>query len=763
VSEFVDNLNKELEANIKDKISVYFDINPQDGLLETDSVDKSLEDKLKCLIFIPIISQTYCDSRSFAWLHEFCAFNKLAKEDKFGRDIRLSSGNVASRILPIKIHDLDPEDKTLLENEIAGFLRSIEFIYKSSGVNRPLRANEEHTQDNLNKTYYRDQINKVAHAVKEIIAALKKHSQEHEGINIADNEPVPPKKLRTKLIVGIIILLALSVAGYFFIPKIIRTNAPLEKSIAVLPFNNLSNDPEQEYFSDGMVDAILDHLFKVGELKVISRTSTMRYKKTQLSLKEIAHELGVSAILEGSVQKIGNNVRITAQLIDTRTDTHLWSGAYDKALTDVFSVYSEVAENIARELKVTLTPDEARLIQSAQLTSSQVAYDYFLKGNDYLSKSENSLASDMYTKAGKEDPLFADAYARRARSYLYIWWNKSGNWQGTDLKAKEDIRKVLELNPELTELKIAQAYYYYFVNREYDKALKVIDELKDESPNMADLYTLASYVLRRQGRWLESIKEAKLGIRLDPYNAQSITDLASTYQLLRQYDNQIEYARQGLSLIPDYKNFNRHIFNAYLHKNMDVKVALKESGLGEEDFQYEINFYTRQYEKLIEFIKKDTVQYSTQFIYEPKTFRIVLIQYLKGNKNLCKIYADSAIKELKEKIMEFPDDDRYYATLGKCYAFIGNYKEAINCGKKAVELKPMKLDAWQGVTKEQDLMEIYIFTSDYDIAMDKMEYLLSVPSNLHKGDLSINPVYDCLRKLPRFQKILKNEYTIKLR
>jgi TolB-like protein len=726
VTEFVNNLNKELEANIKDKISVYFDINPQDGLLETDSVDKSLEDKLKCLIFMPIISQTYCDSRSFAWQQEFCVFNKLAKGDKFGRDIRLSSGNVASRILPIKIHDLDPEDKTLLENEIGGFLRSIEFIYKSSGVNRPLRANEEHPQDNLNKTYYRDQINKSAHAVKEIIAALRKHSQEHEGINIADNEPVPPKKLIPKLIVGIIILLALSVAGYFFIPEIIKINAPLEKSIAVLPFNNLSDDPEQEYFSDGMVDAILDNLFKVGELKVISRTSTMRYKKTQLSLKEIAHELGVSAILEGSVQKIGNNVRITAQLIDARTDTHLWSGTYDKALTDVFSVYSEVAQNIARELKVTLTPDEARLIQSAQLTSNQVAYDYFLKGNDYLSKSEYSLASDMYTKAAKEDPLFAEAYAKRARTYLLIWWEKGESWQGIDLKAKEDIRKALELNPKLTELKIAQAYYYYFVNREYDKALKVIDELKKESPNMADLYTLASYVLRRQGKWQESINEAKLGIRLDPYNAQSINDIANTYQLLRQYDNQIEYAMQGLSLIPDYKAFNSHIFNAYLHKSMDVKVALKESGLGEEDFQYEINFYTRQYEKLIEFIRNDTILQSDQFIYQPKTFRIALIQDVKGNKNLCKIYADSAIKELNEKAMEFPDDDRYYATLGKCYAFIGNYEKAIDNGKKAVELKPMKLDAWQGVIKEQDLMVIYIFTGNFDLAMDMMEDLLSI-------------------------------------
>src|SRR4030042_317733 len=180
VSEFVEALKTELESTFKDKISVYFDINPQDGLLETDSVDKSLEEKLKCLIFIPIISRTYCDSKSFAWQHEFCAFNKLAKEDRFGRDIKLASGNVASRILPVKIHELDPEDKAILENELGGVLRSIEFIYKSAGVNRPLRANEDHPQDNLNKTYYRDQINKIANAVKEIITSLKKQSQHPE-------------------------------------------------------------------------------------------------------------------------------------------------------------------------------------------------------------------------------------------------------------------------------------------------------------------------------------------------------------------------------------------------------------------------------------------------------------------------------------------------------------------------------------------------------------------------------------------------------
>ena len=204
VSEFVNSLKTEIESTFKEEISIYFDENPKDGLLETHIVDESLIKKLKCLIFIPVVSQTYCDSNSYAWNQEFCAFNKLTKEDRFGRDITLTGGNLSSRILPVKIHDLDPEDKALLENEIGGYLRSIEFIYKSAGVNRPLRANEEHPQDNLNKTYYRDQINKVANAVKEIISALKKHSLQHEESlkEKAKTEPIPPKKLKTRLIVG---------------------------------------------------------------------------------------------------------------------------------------------------------------------------------------------------------------------------------------------------------------------------------------------------------------------------------------------------------------------------------------------------------------------------------------------------------------------------------------------------------------------------------------------------------------------------------
>ena len=174
VTKFVDNLKGELEATFKEDVSVYFDENPHDRLQETHNVDMSLEGKLKCLIFIPILSQTYCDPNSYAWQYEFLAFNKLANEDRFGKNVRLKNGNYASRILPIRIHDLEPEDIKLFEKETGSVLRAMDFVFKTAtGVSRPLKTNEDHPQDNLNKTFYGDQINKVGHAIKEIIQGMK--------------------------------------------------------------------------------------------------------------------------------------------------------------------------------------------------------------------------------------------------------------------------------------------------------------------------------------------------------------------------------------------------------------------------------------------------------------------------------------------------------------------------------------------------------------------------------------------------------------
>jgi TolB-like protein len=257
---------------------------------------------------------------------------------------------VTNRILPVKIYDLDSEDKTLLENELGGVLRSIEFIYKSAGVNRPLRTNEDHPQDNLNKTYYRDQINKVANAVKEIITALIKQSQHQEEVKKQESEakPAHQKNLKAKIILTSAIVLAMIVLGYFFIPKLFKSSKPVEKSIAVLPFSDFSVNHDQEYFANGMMEEILNQLAKIHDLEVISRTSSMIYKDSKLPLKSIAHELGVSNIVEGSVQKAGNRVRITVQLIDGNSENHLWSESYDRNLNDIFSVQTEISLNIAR-------------------------------------------------------------------------------------------------------------------------------------------------------------------------------------------------------------------------------------------------------------------------------------------------------------------------------------------------------------------------------------------------------------------------------
>jgi hypothetical protein len=255
VTEFVNNLRKELEATFKEEISIYFDENPHDGILETYDVDKSLEDKLKCLIFIPIISQTYCDPKSFAWKNEFIAFNRTAANDLIGNKVKLSNGNVTGRILPVKIHDLDSTDKTLLESELEGPVRAVEFIYKSPGVNRPLKPDDSRTE-NLNHTYYRDQINKVANAVKEIITAVKfqdagQNDHIDRKLNSKNNVGYKvSKKLNLKIAVWSLIILVLAVSSYLLLPVLSKTSIDnADKSIAVLPFENLSNEPDQENFS----------------------------------------------------------------------------------------------------------------------------------------------------------------------------------------------------------------------------------------------------------------------------------------------------------------------------------------------------------------------------------------------------------------------------------------------------------------------------------------------------------------------------------
>jgi adenylate cyclase len=559
-----------------------------------------------------------------------------------------------------------------------------------------------------------------------------------------------------------VIILALMTFNFFSRRNLNTDISKLEKSIAVLPFINDSGSDSTTYFINGLMEEILNNLQKIKEFRVLSRTSTEQYKGSSIStVPEIAKKLGVNYIVEGSGQKFGNSYRLRVQLIAAKKEKHLWAESYQKEIRgtqDIFSTQSDIAQSIVSALKTSISPEEKRLIDK-KTTTNLLAYDFYLRGNDYLSKMEFLLAIDMYSKAIREDSLFTAVYAKRAIAHSFFFWLRGEGWQGHDLKAKQDIEKGLRINPELPEIRFAEAVCYYHKNRNYDKALKILNELKSEAPHMADLYAYTSYVLRRQGKLEESKNELKQAIELDPFNASYYDNLTDTYDLLHKYDDEIECCRQGLSLIPDYISFNSYIYRAYLKEKGDQIEALKISGLMEHDMLWDVYYFSREYDKLIDFIKKDTnLVASYQLWYEPKTYRLALIYYLNNNASVCRIYADSAILHLKKQLKETPDDERIYATLGKCYALNGNVKDAISCGMKAIDIMPVKADAYLGPGLEEDLMEIYILTNNYNLALDKMEYLLSNPSWLGIGYLSINPLYDKLRSLPRFQKIVSAGY-----
>jgi TolB-like protein/Tfp pilus assembly protein PilF len=534
------------------KFSVYFDENPIDGLLETHDVDKSLEGKLKCLIFIPIISQTYCDPKSFAWKQEFLVFNRLAKEDQYGRDIKLTSGNVASRILPVRIHELDSEDKSLLESELQGALRGVEFIYRSTGVNRPLKQDDDR-KGNLNKTYYRDQINKVANTVKEIISAMK--SPVAPGIVVPSNTKAYGQNWwvnnRRKIAIISASVLLTTVMIYFLYSLY---SAPVEKSIAVIPFVDLSEEKDQEYVCDGLTEEILSHLSKIEGLRVISRTSCMKYKGTKSSIKEIAEELGVTNILEGSIRKVGNHVRVTVQLIDAIPDKHMWANDYDfEDLKDIFSLHTKVSTDVASVLKGKLTTQEKALLAS-NYTVDPEAYRLYKRGRVFwaVRTSESYDSAEYYYKRAIDlDPNYALAYAGLADCYIYGLQGMS-NIDEVQV-AKAYLSKALALDSTLCEALTTKGFIESHTEHNWTKGEKTLEAAIRQNPNYSLAHLYHGNISIFTGKQIQKgLDEVKLALELDPLSPSVNWALGARYQALERNNEAIVQYQRTIAL--DNKN-----------------------------------------------------------------------------------------------------------------------------------------------------------------------------------------------------------------
>lgn len=582
VTEFAKNLTEELAATLKEPVSVYFDSNPHDGLLEIHQVGKSLESKLKCLIFIPILSQTYCDPKSFAWQNEFLAFSKFVGTDVFGKDIRLNNGNVISRILPIKIHDLDATDKATVETEIGGPLRAIEFIYREPGVNRPLTP-ADNKNDNQNKTDYRNQINKVANAVKELIQALqspaavpKRETNQQEEV---------PRRLKKKIMFASICLMGAAIVLFalYYLPFFNNPLRETDRSIAVIPFENMNHDPEQDYFSSGIAEDILDQLVKISDLQVKSRTSTLQYKGTTKSIPSIGKELGVANIVEGSVRRVGERVRIVVQLIDAKRDVHLWSETYDRELKDVLSLQSEIAIEIAKKLQAQLSSSEKDKL-SQEPTKDVSAYDFYLKARDQInrvsfSKDQYLAVMDLVNKAIALDPSFSKAYALRAA----LWFQLSGTglpqrmWEDSvfantaksisldslssdgyivqsrvqrflgDLQGSHmSIEAAYRLNPKDAEVQTAYGYELLAQKDPRGADMIVRSVERSFSTRQTEYYEALAWPLALTGDYTGVEKMLKEAIKLNPHSDANYYFLGNIYRIAGQYEKSLEIGMEEL-------------------------------------------------------------------------------------------------------------------------------------------------------------------------------------------------------------------------
>jgi adenylate cyclase len=645
VTDFVQNLEKELRSTLKDALTIYFDRNPHDGLLETYNVDKSLEGKLKCLVFIPIVSQTYCDTKSFAWQHEFCAFNNFAKKDQLGRDVKLSNGNVASRILPVKIHDLDAEDKSLIENEIGGVLRPIEFIYKEAGVNRPLTVSDK-KEDNNNKTFYRDQVNKTANAIKEVITSLRTRNSESETRNpelktrnpnesyglekrASRNTPVKKRLAAT----GIMVLLALAAYFLFLKPSSGKEQlAVLDKSIAVLPFVDLSESKDQGWFSDGLTEEILNSLAHVKGLHVTSRTSSFSFKGKNLRIQLIADSLGVNYVVEGSVRKSNAGVRITAQLIRAKDGFHIWSNNYNRTTSDILVVQQDIATKIAESLDVSLDPQAVRKMQRAGTTNPE-AFLAFLKGQEFFRKAHNNRnfilpnlkqANVNFDEAISFDPDFVNAYIFHADFYLHYLDSKKSSIGDTLTDAEayrsmmNDFARAVAKSKESIE---KDFYHLHAVMYSNDwSAMRPIVERLLASSDAPRLFTYQSFSLVRLIHCLGYRQKTSaidsIILENDPNNVEAQRDIVSSMISSGHFEEAVQTLdRLGNTQDPE-MNFDQ-VFSLYkLGKMDDADVMLSRMD----------SSTTRFYHTLLALVAagKGDVEKAKRIIQEDKKFDYLL-------------------------------------------------------------------------------------------------------------------------------------------
>lgn len=783
VSEFVKALKSELEATFKEDITIYFDENPHDGLLETHDVDASLKEKLKCLIFIPIISRTYCDPKSFAWDHEFKAFIEQASNDQYGLKIKLPNGNVASRVLPVRIYDLDVADIKICESVLGGAIRGVDFVFKEPGVNRPLTT-EDDEMTNQAGTKYRNQINKTANAIKEIIAGLRPERVGISGTKTLLREPWEEietgdkrkERVSTKMLgrrsirrLVMLLLLTLCVVGALAIYKFLNP-ANSSRTIAFIPLRTFNNDITLIDDGDNFIESINDKLNAINSFIVIPRISTLQYRNTEEGSDIIRKKLKANYLLDGSIRREDNKLTIWIELTAAKEKKALWSNKYIWDKNKISQISQKIVRDIAVSLDVKLTPEDIKLIEtepsknpdanlnyiSANVKSND-AWFYYNYGNKLMDSSSFNIAVKTYDKAIEYDSVFALAYARRAIATSWGYYVKQLDSTHIE-KCKEDIDKALALDSNLNDARIALGFYYYYCKNDFENAIVNFKIAAENDPGNYQPLFYQAIVYRKMGKWKESQNLISRVIRFDPKEALFLTNIGLSYTYLHNYDSALIFHQKAIDIMPGWPSPYINYINSLLLKTgktaearIVLDTAISKTGEKLNEYKILLDIYEKKYGDALKTAEKSNP--ADFYIKANRYLYLALINNNLNNPEVARKYYDSARVSLNNDLISDPDNNEFFRAIGIAYAGLGNKLKAIEAGEKAVELKANSF--MDESDMKINLAQIYAMVGEYDTALSIIEYLLINPSGLSVKLLQLDPVWKPLSNNPKFKSMLK--------
>jgi TolB-like protein/Tfp pilus assembly protein PilF len=552
-----------------------------------------------------------------------------------------------------------------------------------------------------------------------------------------------------------------------------------EKSIAVLPFENLSNEKENAFFADGVQDEILTDLARIADLKVISRTSAMQYKSgLARNLREIGKQLGVAHVVEGSVQRAGNRVRVNAQLVDARNDAHLWAQTYDRDLADVFAIQSEIAKAIAEQLKAKLSRQEKARFEEIP-TKNTEAYLSYLRANQ-LERNPDTLLEDyksadqLYMQAIELDPNFALAHARLASlcAEVFHYYEPTENWR---MKARSEAETALQLQPDLAEAHFALGQCIYWIDQEYERALEQFEIASRLSPSNGDTRRLIAAIKRRQGEWQEALEAYERVANIDPQNPNTVREVLFTNTAMRRWPEAARWGERMRAMAPasltakmqsGYIDFWWKEDTALLKSLLDQVPAGVDPDGAVTACRWEVAMLRRDYSaarNILQSSSVDELSYTNAGTTPKSLFEGCTYLAQGDNLNAQKAF-ELARPAFEAAVREAPASANRHANLGWLYAFMGRREDAIREGRRAVELKPESKDAVDGPLMNGYLALIYARVGEKELAISLIERLLRTPGAVDSADYSItiNDLkcrweWDPLRSDPRFQKLCEEK------